>query len=133
MSGERGLVLTLLATVVGIIGCSDDPCERSDIPLSPPEPMFSVAVTYASTGQPAWWGAQAFAIDGMYVDTLQSLIIADSTDSNWFSTYRYREGTYRIRVERAGYVTWESDSIRVETDECGDYPSFDVEAALEAE
>jgi hypothetical protein len=94
-------------------------------------PAIEVEVRDATTGAPAACNALLVVREGAFVDSVAASNVfdpsapADSTggcgrlpDLLGLSGAEERSGTYSVRVEKPGYVTWERTSVRVPVDEC---------------
>lgn len=87
---------------------------------------IEVSVYDAQTRQPAISGAAATVRDGFYSETLREVAwtLVDPSDPTspllplTLGGADERSGTYTIRVEKPGYVTWEKTGVRVRRNEC---------------
>ncbi|MBK8983455.1 MAG: hypothetical protein IPM38_14340 [Ignavibacteria bacterium] len=103
-------VINTLAVVVSMSGCSE---ENDIICTAEARAGLNVYVTDFATNQPVTSGVIVTAKDGSYTDTLMNF-----QGTNGFAGAWERSGIYVITVECAGYVTYVSDSIKVEADVC---------------
>ena len=102
------------AGALAALGCAEDgvvvcaPSERRSV---------VVTVTDSVTGQPAAAGARGSAESGGVVDSLE---VADALI---LQTPGYRAGVYTVRVQKAGYATWQVAGVAVRTDGCFSGPA----------
>lgn len=123
----RAATVVLSATLVA---CGDGvDCSAIGAPQGP---MFQVEVRDAATTQPAWWGANGHIEDGDFREDLRpsSTDPNDSLQTRPLFSLSYRAGTYTVRVEKPGFLTWSDTGLVVETEGCFLTTHF-LEARLE--
>ncbi len=104
------LVINSIAVFIKLGGCSE---ENSIVCTAEARAGLNVYVTDFTTNQPLTNGVLVTAKDGSYTDTLMNFQGTDGFAGAW-----ERPGIYVITVACAGYVTYVSDSVKVESDVC---------------
>ncbi len=103
------IFINTFAVFLSLSGCSED----TDI-LCTAEARagLNVYVKDFSTNQPLSEGVMVTAKDGTYTDTLMNF------QGNAFAGAWERPGKYLITAECSGYITYVSDTVKVEADVC---------------
>jgi hypothetical protein len=103
----RGRVVAVAALLAGVAAC-----EGIDCSVGTAGPTFEIEVVDAATEAPRASGAVGRVFRGAELaDSLRATTTGSS--ARYLRSVYLGDGTYRVRVEHAGYVPWELDNVEV--------------------
>jgi len=114
--------LSVCAIVVSLLAAS---CRNDIVCAGVGRFGVTVEVRDSVTGTRLLDSVRVTATDGVY--QTQFAVVADSV----FGGATDRFGTYSVTVERAGYVTWQRNSVRVDATRCGEPITVALKALLQ--
>ncbi|HRI84042.1 MAG TPA: hypothetical protein PK536_01205 [Ignavibacteria bacterium] len=103
-------VINSIAVFINLFGCSE---ENNIVCTAEARAGLNVFVTDHATNLPLVSGVLVTVKDGTYTDTLMNFQGTDGFAGAW-----ERPGNYVITVVCAGYLTFVSDTVIVESDVC---------------